>query len=118
MYIRVTDVVSSNRIQKVSFTTERYSVQSGFTQAVLTIRRDFTIWESFSVSFSVLGLLPSIASTITFCLGFSGTGGSVWGYLISALFIQSTAFSMAELCSSMPTAGKYLLYTKVKNKSS
>ncbi|KIV90844.1 hypothetical protein PV10_05452 [Exophiala mesophila] len=68
-------------------------------------KRDFTIWESFSVSFSVLGLLPSIASTIGYSLGYSGTGGAIWGWLIAALIIQSTAFTMAELCSSMPTAG-------------
>ncbi|KEF61990.1 uncharacterized protein A1O9_03562 [Exophiala aquamarina CBS 119918] len=68
-------------------------------------KRDFTIWESFSVSFSVLGLLPSIASTIGYSLGYSGTGGAIWGWLIAALCIQATAFTMAELCSSMPTAG-------------
>lgn len=67
--------------------------------------RDFSIWETFSVSFSVLGLLPSIASTLGYGLGYSGTGGLVWGYLIASIFIQATAFSMAELCSSMPTAG-------------
>lgn len=53
----------------------------------------------------ILGLLPSIASTITFSLGYAGTAGTVWGWLIAALMIQSTAFSMAELCSSLPTAG-------------
>lgn len=68
-------------------------------------KRDFTLLESFSVSFSVLGLLPSVASTIGYSLGYSGTGGALWGWLISALCIQATAFSMAELCSSMPTAG-------------
>ncbi|EXJ63240.1 hypothetical protein A1O7_03687 [Cladophialophora yegresii CBS 114405] len=68
-------------------------------------KRDFTIWESFSVSFAVLGILPSVASTIGYSLGYSGTGGAMWGWLIAALFIQSTAFTMAELCSSMPTAG-------------
>lgn len=64
-----------------------------------------TMLESFSVSFSVLGLLPSIASTLSFSLAYSGTGGAIWGWLIASLFIQATAFSMAELCSSMPTAG-------------
>lgn len=54
----------------------------------------------------MLGLLPSVASTIGYSLGYSGTGGAVWGWLVAALFIQATAFSMAELCSSMPTAGK------------
>ena len=68
-------------------------------------KRDFTFLESFSVSFSVLGLLPSVASTIGYSLGYSGTGGAVWGWLVSAILIQSTAYTMAELCSSMPTAG-------------
>ena len=68
-------------------------------------KRDFTFLESFSVSFSVLGLLPSVASTIGYSLGYSGTGGAVWGWLASAIIIQATAFTMAELCSSMPTAG-------------
>lgn len=57
------------------------------------------------MSFSVLCLVPSIASTIGYSLGYSGTGGAVWGWLISSLAIQATAFSIAELCSSMPTAG-------------
>jgi amino acid transporter len=71
----------------------------------LTLHSDFTVLESFSVSFSVLGLLPSVASTILYSLGYSGTGGAVWGWLIAGLMIQATVFSMAELCSSMPTAG-------------
>ncbi|KAK7751930.1 hypothetical protein SLS62_006073 [Diatrype stigma] len=68
-------------------------------------KRDFTLFESFSVSFSVLGLLPSIASTIGYSFGYAGTAGAVWGWLVASLLIQATAFSMAELCSSMPTAG-------------
>lgn len=38
-------------------------------------------------------------------MGYSGTGGAIWGWLIAAICIQATAFTMAELCSSMPTAG-------------
>lgn len=68
-------------------------------------KRDFSIWSSFGVSFSVLGLLPSIASTLYNSLGYSGTGGAVWGWLVAALIVQSTACSIAEFCSSMPTAG-------------
>jgi amino acid transporter len=62
--------------------------------------RDFSVWESFSVSFAVLGLLPSVASTIGYSLGYSGTGGAVWGWLVASACIQATAYSMAELCSS------------------
>ncbi|KAH8881921.1 amino acid transporter [Thozetella sp. PMI_491] len=68
-------------------------------------KRDFTLLESFSTSFSMLGLLPSVASTITYSLGYAGTGGTVWGWLIAATAIQASALTMAELCSSMPTAG-------------
>lgn len=53
----------------------------------------------------MLGLLPSVASTISYGLGYSGTGGLIWGWLIAGVAIQSTALSMAELCSAMPTAG-------------
>lgn len=66
---------------------------------------DFTLWESFSVSFSCLGLLPSIASSIGYSLGYSGTGGAIWGWLAAAVCTQATAFSLAELSSSMPTTG-------------
>jgi amino acid transporter len=72
---------------------------------VLTNRRDLTWVQSFAVSFSVLGLLPSIASTLTYNLGFSGQAGSVWGWIVAGILIQSVVFGMAELCSSMPTAG-------------
>lgn len=68
-------------------------------------KRDFSIWSSFSVSFSVLGLLPSIASTLGYNLGYSGPAGAVWGWLVAAVLIQFVALAMAELCSSMPTAG-------------
>ncbi|SMR54397.1 unnamed protein product [Zymoseptoria tritici ST99CH_3D1] len=67
--------------------------------------KDFTLLESFAVAFSVLGLLPSIASTISFSLGYAGIAGTVWGWLIATIMIQFTALSMAELCSSMPTVG-------------
>lgn len=53
----------------------------------------------------MLGLLPSIASTLTYNLGYSGLAGSVWGWITAGILIQSVVFGMAELCPSMPTAG-------------
>lgn len=38
-------------------------------------------------------------------MGYAGTPGMVWGWLIAMVFIQCVALSMAELCSSMPTSG-------------
>lgn len=74
-------------------------------EVLLMVSRDFSIWQSFSVSFSVLGLLPSVASTLSYNLAYSGPAGSVWGWVVAAVLIQFVALSMAELCSSMPTAG-------------
>ncbi|PBP15705.1 amino acid permease [Diplocarpon rosae] len=68
-------------------------------------KREFSLWTTFCVSFAVLGLLPSFASTLYFGMGYAGSGGMVWGWLISWFFIQCVAMSMAELCSSMPTSG-------------
>lgn len=68
-------------------------------------KREFSLWTTFCVSFAVLGLLPSFASTLYYGMGYSGTPGMVWGWIIAMVFIQCVAAGMAELCSSMPTSG-------------
>jgi hypothetical protein len=68
-------------------------------------RREFSLFTTFCVSFAVLGLLPSFASTLFYGMGYAGTAGMTWGWIIAMLGIQCVAMSMAELCSSMPTSG-------------
>jgi hypothetical protein len=80
---------------------EEVLVALGYRQ---DLKRKFTVWSSFAVSFSVLGLLPSVAATLDFSLGYVGTGGMVWGWIVAGILIQTVALSMSELCSSMPTA--------------
>jgi hypothetical protein len=60
-------------------------------------RREFSLWTSFCVSFAVLGLLPSFASTLYFGMGYAGTAGMVWGWIIAMLFIQCVAMGMGTL---------------------
>ena len=81
---------------------EEVLVALGYKQE---FKRELSIWSSFSVSFSVLGLLRSIASTLGYNLAYSGPAGSVWGWVIAAVLIQFVALAMAELCLSIPTAG-------------
>ncbi|PWY84634.1 amino acid transporter [Aspergillus sclerotioniger CBS 115572] len=81
---------------------ERVIVALGYKQE---FKREFSLWTTFCVSFSVLGLLPSFASTIYYGMGYAGTAGMVWGWIIAMIFIQCIAMSMAELCSAMPTSG-------------
>jgi amino acid transporter len=68
-------------------------------------KREFSLFTTFCISFAVLGLLPSFASTLYYGMGYAGTAGMVWGWLVAMVGIQCVACSMAELCSSMPTSG-------------
>ncbi|KAI0913474.1 amino acid permease-domain-containing protein [Ustulina deusta] len=68
-------------------------------------KREFSVWTSFAVSFAVMGLLPSIATTMWYGIGYAGPAANTWGWLVSVVFILCIALSMAELASSMPTSG-------------
>ncbi|CAG8183381.1 unnamed protein product [Penicillium nalgiovense] len=81
---------------------ERVITALGYKQE---FKREFSLWTTFCVSLAVLGLLPSFASTLWYGMGYAGTAGMVWGWLIAMIFIQCIAMSMAELCSAMPTSG-------------
>ncbi|KAJ5408084.1 hypothetical protein N7509_001967 [Penicillium cosmopolitanum] len=81
---------------------ERVIMALGYKQE---FKREFSLWTTFCVSFAVLGLLPSFASTLYYGMGYAGTAGMVWGWIIAMIFIQCIAMSMAELCSAMPTSG-------------
>lgn len=39
-------------------------------------KREFSLFTTFSVSFAVLGLLPSFASTLFYGMGYAGTAGT------------------------------------------
>lgn len=68
-------------------------------------KREFSLLTTFGVSFSVLGLLPSIASTLWYSLAYAGNAGITWGYLIGMTGVLGVACSMAEISSAFPTSG-------------
>lgn len=63
-------------------------------------RREFSLWTTFCVSFAVLGLLPSFASTLYYGMGYAGTAGMVWGWIIAMVFIQCVAMGMGRSMST------------------
>ncbi|WVR04519.1 hypothetical protein IAU60_001523 [Kwoniella sp. DSM 27419] len=75
------------------------------------LKRAFTSWETFGVAFSIMGVVPSIASTIFYNLPYGGPVGMVWGWLISAILILFVGLAMGELASSMPTSGGLYFWT-------
>lgn len=68
-------------------------------------KREFSLFTTFGVSFSVLGLLPSIASTLWYSLAYAGNAAMTWGYLIGMIGVMAVACSMAEISSAFPTSG-------------
>ncbi|EYE97520.1 amino acid permease [Aspergillus ruber CBS 135680] len=100
----VTTILADDDVPRTSTgnADEQVIVALGYKQE---FKREFSLWTTFCVSFAVLGLLPSFGSTLAYGMGYAGTAGMVWGWIIAMVFIQCIAMAMAELCSAMPTSG-------------
>ncbi|KAG7881636.1 hypothetical protein KL905_000878 [Ogataea polymorpha] len=104
--MHVTSVLS-NRSQKILVDhpvdkDEAVILALGYKQE---FKREFSLITTFGVSFSVLGLLPSIASTLWYSLAYSGNAGLTWAYLVGMIGVMAVACSMAEISSAFPTSG-------------
>lgn len=64
--------------------------------------REFGAFSVFAVSFSVLGLLPSIAATFDYQQLVVGMSPIPW--ILGMIGVTSVAYSMAEVASAFPTA--------------
>ncbi|KAJ5574019.1 GABA-specific permease [Penicillium hispanicum] len=99
------------------------------------LRRHYSTMQIFAVAFSIMGLLPSIASTLSFSMP-AGPVGMVWnlGWLAASVFIFIVSLAMvssilcfgsvsidptgsfisvqqADMASAMPTAGGLYFWT-------
>lgn len=74
------------------------------------LARRYSTLQIFGVAFSIMGLLPSIATTMSIGLE-SGPAGLVWGWLVSGFFIFTLGALMTVLGSSIPTSGGLYFYT-------
>ncbi|KAJ5775714.1 uncharacterized protein N7511_000725 [Penicillium nucicola] len=91
--------------------------QAGDTELLATLgykqelRRHYSTLQIFAVAFSIMGLLPSIASTLSFSMP-AGPVGMVWGM---QFFIRKSPraddISKADMASAMPTAGGLYFWT-------
>ncbi|KAF8920180.1 amino acid/polyamine transporter I [Mucidula mucida] len=80
-------------------------------------KREFSLFETVAFSFSIMGVIASVSSTLEFGLVSGGHVGMVFGWLIPSIFVMTIALSMAELASSMPTsAGLYYFSAKLAPK--
>ncbi|RDW67269.1 putative GABA permease (Uga4) [Aspergillus mulundensis] len=74
------------------------------------LQRSYSTLQIFAVAFSIMGLVPSIASTIAFSLP-AGPAGMVWGWFTASILIFTVGLAMADMASAMPTAGGLYWWT-------
>lgn len=65
-------------------------------------KREFSLLSIFSTSFSVLGLLPSVAASFEYQQ--LAIGASPLPWLIAIIGVTAVAYSMAEVASAFPTS--------------
>ncbi|KAG6906845.1 hypothetical protein DXG01_011724 [Tephrocybe rancida] len=68
-------------------------------------KRAFAPLEVFGIAFSIIGLLPSIASVLFYAIPNGGGPAMVWGWLVASVFVLAIGLSMSELASAAPTSG-------------
>jgi amino acid transporter len=109
--------VSSERRRSEPHLTVNPNLSSEDDAAVLAklgykqeLRRNFSMIEVFGIAFSIIGLLPSIASTLAYSIP-AGPVGMVWGWFLAAGFIFVVGLAMADLGSAMPTSGGLYWWT-------
>ena len=74
------------------------------------LKRNFSTLEVFGIAFSIMGLLPSIASTLAFSLP-AGPAGMIWAWFAACACIFVVGLAMADLGSAMPTSGGLYYWT-------
>jgi amino acid transporter len=68
------------------------------------LKRNFTVIQVFGIAFSIMSLMPSIASVLSLDLP-AGPVGMTWGWLLPSVCIMTVGISMAEMGSALPTSG-------------
>ncbi|KAJ7323154.1 amino acid/polyamine transporter I [Mycena albidolilacea] len=74
-------------------------------------KRHFTLWETFGLSFSIITVVPGIASVFFISITNGGPVSMIWGWLTAGLFITLVCIAVSELASAAPTAGGLYYWT-------
>lgn len=74
------------------------------------MQRRFSTFQIFGISYSIMGILPSVASITATGLA-AGPAGFLWSWAIASVLILSIGVSMSELASAIPTSGGLYYWT-------
>jgi len=92
----ITDVKSVNVVQMQD---DARLAELGYKSE---FKREFTLLETIAFAFSIMGIVASVASTMSFPLISGGHVGLVWGWLVPCIPVLAVAACLAEMTSSMP----------------
>ncbi|CAO3679257.1 unnamed protein product [Umbelopsis ramanniana] len=68
-------------------------------------KREFNAVSIFCFSFSIMGVLASVSSTINFPMLSGGPVAMVYGWILGSCMVMCVALCMAELVSAWPSSG-------------
>lgn len=83
-----------------------FLAQIGYKQELV---RSYSTFQVFGIAFSIMGLLPLIATTLATGAEFSMVG-IVWGWFVACIFITCIGLSLSMLASSISTSGALFYY--------
>lgn len=81
--------------------------QIGYKQE---LKRNMSSVQVFGVAFSIMGILPSVASTMMTGL-MGGPATLLWGWFLGGAFVLTIGYCMSELASAIPTSGGLYYWT-------
>lgn len=59
------------------------------------LKRRFSTFQIFGIAYSIMGILPSVASLLGTALS-AGPAGAVWSWAVASIFILTIGISMSE----------------------
>ncbi|CAE6514963.1 unnamed protein product [Rhizoctonia solani] len=100
--------LASEKKSRVAQADEDLLASLGYKQE---FKRAFTPFEVFGIAFSIIALVPSIASSLVYSLPYGGPVSMVWGWLAASVMIMFVGLALAELASAAPTSGGLYFWT-------
>jgi len=94
--------VAVNEQAAETLTDEQQLHQLGYAQE---LRRRMSGFSNFAVSFTIISILSGCLTLYGYGMGTGGPAIIVWGWPIVGIMTLFVGLSMAEVCSSFPTAG-------------
>ena len=85
-----------------ALTDEEQLHQMGYAQE---LDRSMSGFSNFAISFTIISILSGCLTLYYFGLQHGGPPVMLWGWLLVGVLVLFAGMSMAEICSSFPTAG-------------